>query len=527
MRLVIPHCLRTAGQVLAVGLLLHSACAQQQPAVQQSKLQPPYGQVRFSSSDQRLVDGYNWAKTQALAYIFTGDPVGNWYEAALPDRSAFCMRDVSHQSIGAQVLGLAEFNRNMLRKFAGSIAESRGWAAYWEIDKFDEPAPVDYKNDREFWFNLPANFDVLNTCYQAYQWTGDDTYLNDSVFLNFYRRTLRDYIRKWDKDGTGTPESYPEYGHRGIASYNEDSHLHIKVGGDLVAAEFAAYLASSAISQLRGDLTESIRSKQKAKVLRQRFEETWWNAKWGVFYSALLTDGRMYFDSSSALFPLWFGLIAPGPKLEQELDMLMRLTVPSANRDEQYGRHDQQLQFQDLESHLRLPGVEEMSYIPEIAYRYGRNDSAYSALLSLTDPELKRREYPEVSFSVIRTIAVGLMGIAPDASKRTIKTVSHLTKETEWADLENVPVFGNLITVSHLGLEQTTLRNQSGAPIQWQAAFPGSFTTLILDDRAVKARLKQNAAAAPESFIIVNLEPGQQKTVRSRPAIRSGSNTVK
>jgi hypothetical protein len=177
-------------------------------------------------------------------------------------------------------------------------------------------------------------------------------------------------------------------------------------------------------------------------------------------------------------------------------------------------------------SFLRQRIAQARSYIPEIAYRYGRNDSPYSALLALTDPELKRREYPEVSFSVIRTIAVGLMGIAPDASTRTVKTVSHLTKETEWAKLENVPVFGNLITVSHLGLDQTTFRNQSGAPIQWQAAFPGSFTTLILDDRAVKARVKQNAPVT-ESFIIVNLESGQQKTVRSHPPIRGGSNAVK
>lgn len=42
-----------------------------------------------------------WAKEQALAYAFEDDPVGLWYEAALPGREAFCMRDVSHQSMGA------------------------------------------------------------------------------------------------------------------------------------------------------------------------------------------------------------------------------------------------------------------------------------------------------------------------------------------------------------------------------------------------------------------------------------------
>jgi hypothetical protein len=134
--------------------------------------------------------------------------------------------------------------------------------------------------------------------------------------------------------------------------------------------------------------------------------------------------------------------------------MVTRLAASGANPDEQNHKRDSQPQSEDLESHLRLPGVEEMSYIPEIAYRYGRNEPTHAALLALTDPQLKRREYPEVSFSVIRNIAVGLMGIAPDASKRTVKTVSHLTKETEWAKLENVPVFGNLIPVSDLGLEE-------------------------------------------------------------------------
>lgn len=55
----------------------------------------------------------------ALSYVHDGsDPVGYWYEAALPQREAFCMRDVSHQSVGAQILGLAEHNKNMFGKFA-------------------------------------------------------------------------------------------------------------------------------------------------------------------------------------------------------------------------------------------------------------------------------------------------------------------------------------------------------------------------------------------------------------------------
>ena len=49
----------------------------------------------------------------------------------------------------------------MFLKFAQNISESKDYCSYWEINKFDEPAPVDFRNDKDFWYNLPANFDVI------------------------------------------------------------------------------------------------------------------------------------------------------------------------------------------------------------------------------------------------------------------------------------------------------------------------------------------------------------------------------
>src|SRR5580698_1283888 len=72
-------------------------------------------QLRFESSDHQLEQAFNWAKLQALAYAHGGeDAVGPWYEAALPGRSSFCMRDVAHQTVGAAALGLDAANLNML-----------------------------------------------------------------------------------------------------------------------------------------------------------------------------------------------------------------------------------------------------------------------------------------------------------------------------------------------------------------------------------------------------------------------------
>lgn len=62
----------------------------------------------FTSSDTLLANSYEWAKWKALSWAHDdGDAVGTWYEAALPNREAFCMRDVAHQCVGAHIIGLA------------------------------------------------------------------------------------------------------------------------------------------------------------------------------------------------------------------------------------------------------------------------------------------------------------------------------------------------------------------------------------------------------------------------------------
>ena len=174
--------------------------------------------MRLTSSDQTLVEGWEWAITQALSFARSGDPVGDWIEASLPGRSALCMRDVAHQRAGAQILGLREHVKNMLRKFAAHVSGRRDWCSFWEITGDNLPAPQDYINDTDFWYNLPANFDVLAACLRQYLWTGDREYIHDPVFLQFYDRAVTDYVQRWDSNGDGLLEHLPQYGRRGIAS---------------------------------------------------------------------------------------------------------------------------------------------------------------------------------------------------------------------------------------------------------------------------------------------------------------------
>src|SRR5215475_14551837 len=102
--------------------------------------QTPRSDMVFRSSNAEANAAFTWAKKQALAYVRSRSEIGPWYEAALPTRNAFCMRDVSHQTTGAAALGLFDANRNMLSRFANSAAASRNWAGWWEIDGKGEPS---------------------------------------------------------------------------------------------------------------------------------------------------------------------------------------------------------------------------------------------------------------------------------------------------------------------------------------------------------------------------------------------------
>ncbi|MGH9771123.1 MAG: hypothetical protein ACRD4Q_05420 [Candidatus Acidiferrales bacterium] len=259
-----------------------AACAQAQPVHHK-----PQSKLEFESSDARLAAAFNWAKQQAMAYAFDGDPVGPWYEAALPGREAFCMRDVSHQCLGAQALGLSGYTHNMLRRFAENISDSKDWCSYWEINRYNLPAPVDYRNDAAFWYDLPANFDVLDACYRMYLWSGDLTYLNDPVFLNFYDRTVSDYVERWHLGlnqvmtrgrwmnirGEFNPHDNFQVS-RGIPGYQEGSSDYI-VGVGFLATQFAAYRAYASIQALRGNFSGAQAYAEKAVSVKDLVNSTW------------------------------------------------------------------------------------------------------------------------------------------------------------------------------------------------------------------------------------------------------------
>jgi hypothetical protein len=433
--------------------------------------------------------GWEWAREQALAYVFSGDPVGEWIEAALPGREAFCMRDVSHQSIGAQILGLGSHVKNMLKKFAQNIAPSRDWCSYWEINKDDLPAPVDYTDDGDFWYNLPANFDVLDCCYRQYLWTGDPDYVQAPVFLEFYDRTVSDYVRRWDVDGDGLLEHLPWYGRRGLASY-EEAHSDIRVGGDLLAAQVAAYRAYARIQQIRGDKGAADAYRHKAAGIQALYDSTWWNGDEANFYSVLRSD-EMFDPQPNFVInclALYYGLVEDGDKAQRVLD--------------------------DLARRLSFINVEALSYFPEVAYHYGRHEDAYAALQHLIDPELPRREYPELSYSVIGAVVTGLMGVSCQAPRNVVTTVPRLTGETAWVSLDGLSLWANRVEVRHRGNVETTLRNEAGPAFTWEARFAGEANELLVDEAPRLATRGAGESGRAESWVSIEVPAAESRTVR-------------
>ncbi|WP_449438870.1 hypothetical protein [Pedobacter steynii] len=241
-----------------------------------------HGGVTFKSTDAALQTAFGRAKEMALSYKGKpGDPVGPWYESALPPRSAFCMRDVAHQSIGGEILGLDKENKNMFRLFVNNISESKDWCSYWEINHLGKPAVEDYRNDKEFWYNLNANFDILNASWKLYLWTGDEEYIKGAGFSNFHEKSVTSFIDSWvlQADSLLSRPTHPNapvpfndkdsfHRCRGLPSYSEGVP-NIKMGIDLVGAIYRGLMSYADILDVKGERSKAKLYRKKQQLIRK------------------------------------------------------------------------------------------------------------------------------------------------------------------------------------------------------------------------------------------------------------------
>jgi hypothetical protein len=448
--------------------------------------------VTFKSSDHAIEQAFNRAKSMALSYKGDpNDPVGPWYEAALPSRSAFCMRDVAHQTIGAEILGLNKENKNMLSLFAKNISDNKDWCSYWEINKYGKPAPEDYRNDKEFWYNLGSNFDVMFACWRLYLWTGDESYIKSPEFKNFFEKSATKYIDRWvlDVDSLLTRPEFPNasvtfdskdafHSSRGLPSYSEGIP-NLIMGVDLVAAIYRGLMTYSSVLKLNGDVKKAEIYEKKAEKYQQNIENVWWD-NMASAYNVIYTGNDKFSKDPGELFLLWFDALKDTSRIQKTIEHIIS---EKAN-------------------------VESSSYLPFLLYKYGFGDKAYDYILYLTDPVTKRREYPEVSYGVIEGIVHGYLGIEPDAAKRTVTTL-YRGKSGVISEVDNLPVLNTVLFVKQEN-QKTSLHNKGNVPIQWRAMFSGNYDAVFINSKKVVANHKKDGNGNSFTFVDVPVNSGQK-----------------
>jgi len=246
--------------------------------------------MKFTTTNKEMLRAFNWAHERATECVKEGNPVGPIYDAALPDRNGFCMRDMSHQSVGGHYLGLDAHNKNMIHKFAENVSESKDYCTFWEIIFDGTPYHDDYESDSNFWYNLPANFDIVRTCYELYKRTGDKEYFENPVNLEFLRISINEYIERWDRDGDGIVDRVDEDYNRGICSYDEHGKRGYMCALDTYSMEYAAYDAMAKIYNVLGKTEESKDARAKADRILDGLFKNWWNSEERHFVSKLNRD---------------------------------------------------------------------------------------------------------------------------------------------------------------------------------------------------------------------------------------------
>lgn len=423
--------------------------------------------------------------------------MGPWYEAALPGRNAFCMRDVSHQTEGAAALGLYAANRNMLGLFAQSSAKSRDWAAFWEIDGEGHPSTADYVSDNDFWFNLPANFDVLDASVRMWRWTGDESYRNDPAFQRFFRITMSDYIQAWQLAPdkilqrpriANQRQAEGRFVHsRGIPSYTEGTKDFI-FGTDLLASEYRAIRSFNEIAN-QSDKALAQKMQPEADAIQSLLERVGWSEQGHHYFGTIHKDQSG--SGSGDTLVLYFGAAKDPAHIRGALDYVSSPT------------------------YWKQINIEEESYVPLTLFRYGRNEAAYQILADISSPQKKRREYPEVSYAVIAAIVSGVMGLSPGpmGGDYDVSTISRLPADHDQAALTGVPIRQNQLDVTQTGTSTTRLKNASGPALHWRAEFSGTLTNLKVDGKAVSAEHSTTPEGIAISWTDVTVAPGATATV--------------
>ncbi|WP_435059606.1 NPCBM/NEW2 domain-containing protein [Streptomyces sp. bgisy060] len=465
----------------------------------------PTSTLTIDSPNATLNDGFNWGKNRALAMAFyPGNPMmghePEWwrlknsahptvepgYWGAYTNRESYYNRDVSHQSDGAHALGLDAETFHMMRTFADDADDpgQKGWPL-WAHSSHGAMYYVDGTGFRE----LPSPFNVMAKAYKQYQWTGNSDWINDPTLSAYYDSTmgpfLTDHEVTWNDanpaDEQPVAKKQPgEYS----ATFFEFANENLVSAADSLGYQYQSMLAYAEILKARGDGSGSAKWADRARRVRDHFEAKWWDAPNDRYIRGKDADGKGYssWGHEASFLMMLTGLGDHGPRTSGYLDFI------AANDD-------------DL-------NVEATSYLPEMYYQYNRSAEGWAWLKKLMTG---KNNYPEISFLAVGNTIDGMMGVQPDAPHDRVATVSRLTSETPWVEIDHLAVGDNDLKLKHVGTTSSTLTNNSGGTVDWEAQFYGTHATIKVNGTEQPARTKR-LYGQTVSYVTVPLASGASVT---------------
>lgn len=422
--------------------------------------------VRVESSMGDLAESFDWASARAREWVQTGKDPGYRpsYWAGLTDRPMFYSRDLAHQMLGAHLLGLDAENLAMLRHFAGSATRARRWYPLWAFNFDGTPAAIDYRSDDDFVREIPAPFELVEKAVEQYRWTGDKRFLSAPELASFLRTTMTLFVEAHDPLGTGIAgEAGTGDIFAGTATYNEVARPpYLRVAADGLASQWAAHRALGALGDGLTDPGNARWNRERAEHLEDLFSAGWWLPADGHYATGFTSAGPVGgFGLESTWFPAVKGIMRADERARSHLAFLRAAAEshPPAN-------------------------IEAITYLPEAFLRYGWDAEALGWIRHLA---ASRADYPEVPFTHVAHVAVGLTGLAPGPAPDTVRTRSHVPAD-QWLAVDAVPIGNSTIGVRHEGRESTELWVTAGAGVTWSTTWDGGNATTAVVPNGSRVR---------------------------------------
>ncbi|MFE9611943.1 hypothetical protein [Streptomyces sp. NPDC006012] len=429
----------------------------------------------MKSSLTDLVESFSWASWRAREWVQTGRRADFLpsYWAGLTDRPMFYSRDLAHQMLGAHLLGLDAENLAMLRHFAASATERRGWYPLWAFTFDGVPAAIDYHDDDDFVREIPAPFELVEKAVEQYRWTGDERFLRTPEIAAFIRTTLTSFAQAHDPLGTGVAgERGSGDIFQGTATYNEVEHPpHLLVAADGIASQWAAHAALAEVAAdaaLDPEFTDW--NAERKAALEAEFADGWWLAEHEHYTAGFTHDGPVSgFGLESTWFPAVKGVMRPDDRATAHLDHLSACL-------EQSPPHN----------------IEAFTYLPEAYLRYGRDEEALRWIRFLAE---SRADYPEVPFTHVAHIVTGLTGLSMGSRRGEVHTRAHIPPN-DWLEADGIAAGRSTIGVRHEGHEASELWVTGGNGVTWTSTWPDGRTTRVDVPAGGRARVSADGGTA-------------------------------